>query len=143
MISQLRALTTKKGDPMAFGTLEDLTGRIEVVFFPRTWAECRHQVAVDQVMLVFGKIQGPEEGRGDQIKMLVDRVDLNPMLPSAVEERFAPAAPPWSPDEFAPDLDEENGEEEERGRGGEGETPRRRPLRRLALLWKRPVPRRH
>ena len=37
MISTLRTLTTKKGDPMAFGTLEDLDDKIDLVFFPRTW----------------------------------------------------------------------------------------------------------
>jgi DNA polymerase-3 subunit alpha len=119
MISQLRALTTKKGDPMAFGTLEDLTGRIEVVFFPRTWAEVRGVVAIDQVMLVMGKIQGPEEGRGDQIKILADNVDINPILSSASEETAYRVDPPWTADEFTPDVYEDEGE---RGRGGEGET---------------------
>lgn len=70
MISQLRTLTTKKGDPMAFGTLEDLEHRIDVVFFPRTWRACRDEVAVDQVMLITGKVQVKD----DDISLIADRV---------------------------------------------------------------------
>ncbi|MFO7680160.1 MAG: DNA polymerase III subunit alpha [Chloroflexota bacterium] len=72
MISQLRALTTKKGDPMAFATLEDLDGKIDVVFFPRTWKECRDMVQVDQVMLLWGKVQAKEDG----VNIIADRVQI-------------------------------------------------------------------
>jgi len=70
MISTLRTLTTKKGDPMAFGTLEDLDDKIDLVFFPRTWEKHRQQVQVDQVMLVIGKVQVKD----DQVNIIVDRV---------------------------------------------------------------------
>jgi DNA polymerase-3 subunit alpha len=70
MISTLRTLTTKKGDPMAFGTLEDLDDKIDLVFFPRTWEKYRQQVEVDQVMLVMGKVQVKD----DQVNIIVDRV---------------------------------------------------------------------
>ncbi|MFT5196109.1 MAG: DNA polymerase-3 subunit alpha [Candidatus Promineifilaceae bacterium] len=70
MVSSLRPLTTKKGDPMAFGKLEDLDGDIELVFFPRTWEAHRAEIQVDQVMLVYGKAQ-VDEGRRS---ILVDRV---------------------------------------------------------------------
>jgi len=70
MISQLRTLTTKKGDPMAFGTLEDLDDKIDLVFFPRTWKQCRDMVEVDQVMLLWGKVQLKD----DDVNIIVDRV---------------------------------------------------------------------
>jgi DNA polymerase-3 subunit alpha len=73
MISTLRTLTTKKGDPMAFATLEDLEGKIDLVLFPRTWLACRDNVAVDQVMLVTGKVQV----KGEDINLIVDRVETN------------------------------------------------------------------
>lgn len=72
MISHLRTLTTKKGDPMAFATLEDLDSKIDVVFFPRTWKAFREDVSVDQVMLVQGKIQVKD---GD-ISLLADKVQI-------------------------------------------------------------------
>lgn len=82
MISTIRTLTTKKGDPMAFGTLEDLEGKIDLVFFPRTWKAVREQVTVDQVMLVIGKIQA----KGDDLSVLVDKVNINPEVASSADE---------------------------------------------------------
>jgi DNA polymerase III subunit alpha len=73
MISTLRPLTTKKGDPMAFATLEDLDGKMDLVLFPRTWKACRDNVAVDQVMLVAGKVQL----KGEDVNLIVDRVETN------------------------------------------------------------------
>lgn len=70
MITTLRTLTTKKGDPMAFGTLEDLDDKIDLVFFPRTWERYRQQVQVDQVMLVIGTVQAKDE----QVNVIVDKV---------------------------------------------------------------------
>lgn len=70
VLSQFRTITTKKGDPMAFGTLEDLEGKIDLVFFPRTWQEVRDQVTVDQVMLVTGKVNVKE----GEVSILVDKI---------------------------------------------------------------------
>ena len=70
MISTLRELTTKNGHPMAFGTLEDLDDKIELVFFPRTWEEVRSMVSVDQIMLVVGKVQLKD----DQFNIIVNKV---------------------------------------------------------------------
>lgn len=61
ILSTLRTLTTKKGDPMAFGTLEDLDAKIDLVFFPRTWKAVRDKAEVDQVMIVIGKVQVKDE----------------------------------------------------------------------------------
>ena len=61
VISHLRTLTTKKGDPMAFATLEDLDEKIDLVLFPNTWQKVRDQVEVDQVMLVAGNVKFRED----------------------------------------------------------------------------------
>lgn len=85
MLSHLRPLTTKKGDPMAFGTLEDLDSKIDLVFFPRTWAQCRDEARIDQVMLVTGKVQIKDE----QLTILVDAISTN--LEIARDADAAPA----------------------------------------------------
>jgi|GEM_PF-152342 len=90
MISQLRPLTTKKGDPMAFGVLEDLTHKIEVVFFPRTWKEVRADVHVDQVMLITGKVQIKD----DQVNLIVDRVTTNLEVAQDADAARAPRRSP-------------------------------------------------
>ncbi|RMG97660.1 MAG: DNA polymerase III subunit alpha [Chloroflexi bacterium] len=73
MIASLRTHTTKKGDPMAFAELEDLEGKVDLVFFPRTWQACRDSVKVDQIVVLTGKVQA----RGDELTILVDSVQTN------------------------------------------------------------------
>jgi DNA polymerase-3 subunit alpha len=70
MISSVRTITTKKGEPMAFVQLEDLQGQCEVVFFPRTFAEARDKLAVDSVVVIKGKAQSRE----GQTSLLADSV---------------------------------------------------------------------
>ncbi|MCB9423439.1 MAG: DNA polymerase III subunit alpha [Ardenticatenaceae bacterium] len=93
MISTLRTLTTKKGDPMAFATLEDLEGKMDLVLFPRTWQACRDNVAVDQVMLVTGKVQV----KGEDINLIVDRVETNLEIAQDADATRRQAAPAPKP----------------------------------------------
>ncbi|MFN8442774.1 MAG: DNA polymerase III subunit alpha [Caldilineaceae bacterium] len=76
MISNIRTITTKKGDPMAFVQLEDLQGSCEVVFFPKTYAELKEQLVQDMVLLIKGKAQ-TREGRtsllADGIQRHIDK----------------------------------------------------------------------
>jgi DNA polymerase III subunit alpha len=107
LITSLRTLTTKKGEPMAFGNLEDLHGNVELVFFPRTWAECRDEAKVDRVLLVRGKLQMAENGGEPQAKILVDGIDTNLTLATAVDESATAAYdPPPASDWAEPALDE-------------------------------------
>ena len=59
-INRVRTVTTKKGDLMAFVTLEDLTGQIDVTIFPRTFNECRRYLAEDSIVAIKGKINRRE-----------------------------------------------------------------------------------
>jgi len=70
MITQVLNKTTQKGDPMAFATLEDLTGFYEVVIFPRTYEKCAMQLVVGKVVVVEGKV----DVGGRSAKLLVDRL---------------------------------------------------------------------
>ncbi len=70
MISYLRPHTTKKGDAMAFSALEDLHGRVDIIFFPRTWKQVREIVKMDEILVIQGKVQV----RDDSITIIVDRV---------------------------------------------------------------------
>src|SRR3712207_5014875 len=42
--------TNKQGAPWAIATLEDLESGIEVLFFPKTWAEVSEKVVRDQIV---------------------------------------------------------------------------------------------
>ncbi len=102
VITSLRTLTTRKGDPMAFGALGDLDGEVEVVFFPRTWRQVREQVAVDQVMIVRGKVQVEET----RIKLFADLVQTSVEIAQVAE----PAAAGGGYMEYVPEPDAVEGE---------------------------------
>lgn len=68
MISTLRTHTTKGGKAMAFATLEDLTGKVDLVFFPKTWLQCRDVVKIDQIMVIRGTVQADN----DSLSLLVN-----------------------------------------------------------------------
>ncbi len=70
LVSGCKEITTRKGQPMAFLTVEDLTGSFEVVVFPRTFAACRW-LKRDQLILVKGKIGDHNE---DMPKVLAEKL---------------------------------------------------------------------
>jgi DNA polymerase-3 subunit alpha len=70
MVTRLRTMNTKKGDQMAFATIEDLQGAIELVIFPRTWVKFGGLVQMESVLLVEGK---PDTQSADP-KILVDSI---------------------------------------------------------------------
>jgi len=45
----------KKGDVLAFGTLQDSEGDIDLVFFPKVWNECS-LLKLDETVLLKGNI---------------------------------------------------------------------------------------
>lgn len=70
MIADVRTITTKKGDLMAFVNLEDMQGQCEMVVFPRTFEEHRDKLIKDNVVLVKGKA----ETRNGQTNLLADTI---------------------------------------------------------------------
>ncbi len=60
-----KEIKTKKGDRMAFVVMEDLTGSIEVIFFPDTFAKARDILSGDKPIWIHGtyKREG-EKGEG-------------------------------------------------------------------------------
>jgi DNA polymerase-3 subunit alpha len=58
-----RNLTTRKGLPMAAFRLEDVTGAVEVVVFPKLYEKVAAGYAPDRVVIVKGQLQEEERGR--------------------------------------------------------------------------------
>ncbi len=73
IITNVRVLNTKKGDPMAFVALEDLQGSCEVVFFPKVYAEHKEKLMVDTIIIAKGKAQTRE----GQTSLLADVVNTH------------------------------------------------------------------
>ncbi len=62
MLSIIKELTTKKGDRMAFLSLEDKEGTLEVVAFSDTFSQARELLNADEPLVVIGKVQHDEKG---------------------------------------------------------------------------------
>ncbi|MGD8896979.1 MAG: DNA polymerase III subunit alpha [Acidobacteriota bacterium] len=63
IVTTLRLIKTKKGDRMASFVLEDLEGSVECLVFPETYKKTAGRLADDQVVLVKGRAEMPDEGR--------------------------------------------------------------------------------
>ncbi|ANS73738.1 DNA polymerase III subunit alpha [Paenibacillus yonginensis] len=70
MVVSLKAITTKKGKPMAFMELEDQVERVEVVLFPEVWVRSRSLVEKGALLAVRATVQQQDEG----FKLLADEV---------------------------------------------------------------------
>ncbi len=62
LIQQYKEHISKKGDPMAFTVLEDMTSNVEVIVFPETFARCSQSLGKDEPLIVLGTIQQGERG---------------------------------------------------------------------------------
>lgn len=69
VITAEKRINTKAGEPMAFVTLEDLTGSVEVVVFPKVFQKRKSLIEVDRVVAVKGTASIQEEG---EAKVLAD-----------------------------------------------------------------------
>jgi DNA polymerase-3 subunit alpha len=88
MVTRVRPHQTKTGKNMAFVTLEDVQGNIELVIFPRTWEKVYEMVEVDRLLLVDGKI----DAEGAEPKVLVDAITTEFKVVTSASE--PPNAPP-------------------------------------------------
>ncbi|MBI3231741.1 MAG: DNA polymerase III subunit alpha [Candidatus Doudnabacteria bacterium] len=61
VISKLRRTLTKKNDPMAFMTLEDPTGSVEVLVFPKIMEKSLEFLQPEKIIQVTGRLSAEEE----------------------------------------------------------------------------------
>jgi DNA polymerase-3 subunit alpha len=62
IVSGLKTIKTKKGEPMAFVSLEDMQGTVEVVVFSSLYAQAADLLAQDTALLIQGRLQKDEKG---------------------------------------------------------------------------------
>ncbi len=87
ILTEVRGRATKKGAYMGFITLEDLSGQIEGLVFPRVFERYQGIIAADDIVVLSGKLSIREE---EAPKLLVDRV-----VP--LEDWHDPSQPPPAP----------------------------------------------
>ena len=70
IVTQHRSQLTKKGDRMAFLTIEDLHGSFEVIVFPDVYRDSITACESDAPLIVWGKV----EGDGSDGRLIAQRV---------------------------------------------------------------------
>ena len=94
IVGQIKQLTTKKGEPMVFLRLDDLTGGAECVVFNSVYAAARELCEVDRVLVVKGRIDHKQEGETKLIALEVAAYEATPERREVrlrVDARTAPA----------------------------------------------------
>ena len=56
MVSKIRKITTKKGDVMAFLTIEDKTATTDAIIFPRVYQELKDSLEANKPILIAGRL---------------------------------------------------------------------------------------
>ncbi|HEY3462618.1 MAG TPA: DNA polymerase III subunit alpha [Gaiellaceae bacterium] len=94
IVAGVRTTTTKKGEPMAFVQLEDLTGSVEVVVFNSTYAAARGLLVEDAVLVVKGRVDHKQQGETKLVALEVAAFEATPERREVrlkVDARSAPA----------------------------------------------------
>lgn len=73
LLSDCRRITTRKGDMMLVANIEDLSGSISLVVFPRTYERCTALLNNDEVVVVKGRIN--RDVRTDEFNIVADTIE--------------------------------------------------------------------
>jgi DNA polymerase-3 subunit alpha len=89
LLSEVKPHTAKNGKPMAFATLEDESGAVDLVVFPDTFEKTRDLIRPDAVLLIRGKAK-----LNGRVSVLVDQIltfeAAREKLASAVNVQLSP-----------------------------------------------------
>ena len=92
IIVEAKRIRTRNGDPMMFATLDDLGGTVEMLVFGKALAEHEAALAVDEVVLVTGRVDHKEATKTCLIVQVVES-----FAPSQEEIESARARPEHGP----------------------------------------------
>lgn len=70
LISRIKGITTKNGDPMAFLTLEDMNKSWDSVLFPKDYVKYKNSIAEGEVVLISGRCNK----RNGEISIMINRI---------------------------------------------------------------------
>jgi DNA polymerase-3 subunit alpha len=72
MLTDVKQIMTKKGEPMAVVQMEDLTGQAEGVVFPKSFDRIKSFIKADVRLIIWGKVDRREE----QTQMIIEDAEL-------------------------------------------------------------------
>lgn len=78
LVGNVREITTKNGQRMAFVMVEDFSSEVETIIFPSVFETAKELIQPDTPVLIKGKINTKDrQGRtGQELKILVDSIEL-------------------------------------------------------------------
>ncbi|MGI8882425.1 MAG: DNA polymerase III subunit alpha [Jatrophihabitans sp.] len=96
IVSSVARKITKAGAPWAQAQVEDLSGAVEVLFFPKTYAEHGMSIAEDAIIAVRGRV----DSREDAVKIIAQEL----MLPDVSVAPSGPVLVSLSPQRCTPPM---------------------------------------
>ena len=102
-IVDFASFTTKKGEEMAKITLEDFSGELTVVFFPRVWKKQKSNISIGDYVGVHGTINFSDQGNGPEMVGLSlfpldgsvpPKPNARRQVPQWIIDKNKPAEPP-------------------------------------------------
>lgn len=97
-ITEMREITTKKGQKMAFVSISDMKGDIEVILFPSVYQQTSGIWEKDKVVLIKGKLNSKDRDSGEigeDIKVLADEArEITAKQAEAYQARGRSVKPP-------------------------------------------------
>jgi DNA polymerase III subunit alpha len=94
IVGAIKQVTTKKGEPMVFVRLDDLTGSAEVVVFNSVYTASRDLIEMDRILIVKGRVDHKQEGETKLIAIEVAPFEETPERTEVrlrIDARRAPA----------------------------------------------------
>jgi len=85
IVSAVKQLTTKRGEPMVFLALDDPTGSAEAVVFNSTYAVARELCVADRILVIKGRVDHKQQG---ETKLIAMEVTAFEAVPERTEIRF-------------------------------------------------------
>ena len=73
LLAGCRKVVTKRGDTMLLAAVEDLTGSIPLVIFPKAYEKCAPLLTDDEVVIIKGKLN--RDFRTDELNVMVETVE--------------------------------------------------------------------
>jgi len=88
-LKSLRDFKDKNGNDMAFGTLQDFEGEIDLVFFSKVYADCRHLLKLDEMIALKGSIDPENEQKPGRVSFKVSSMADLPYLSRTAAKKAA------------------------------------------------------
>jgi DNA polymerase-3 subunit alpha len=85
IIKTVKVISTSKGDKMAYATLADYNGEMELTIFPEAWKKCRDKIEADKAAILKGKIEYHQKDKDRRSYIVDEALGLNE-ADAAVEE---------------------------------------------------------